>query len=669
MASDPSFFRHLKERKLVQWTLAYLAGAWAVLESAGYVGDQFGWPNVVGQILIVAVGFGFLITLVLAWYHGEKGRQRVSGPELVMVAALLVVAAATLSMLRIRDPGAAFSPTASTLPALPADDRPSVAVLPFVNLSAESADAYLADGFHEAVLSQLSMIAGLKPLSRTSVMGYRDTSRNLREIARELGATFVVEGTVQKVLDRLRVNTRLIEAASDQNLWTQTFDEVFSLETQLDIQSGIARRVAGALQARLTPQEEALLEARETENHDAYQAFQRGRYYQDLPHFTEEDVARALNEFERAVGLDSTFALAWMELANTHAQEVFYWTDTSEERKELARAAAQRAMTLDSPSPAVHLGLGLFHLWLERDPEAALGEIALAEEGIPNDHRVYVARAAVYELQGRFEEAIEETLKAQNLSPRDPSVLTSLGYYHWLNRQYPQAEAYAQEAINLAPDQLWPNMTKILAIWSDRGPTPETEELLEGLPHSGGWVIWGRFWQRMLDDRYPDAFQTLSDPDFDWMRTKMSASPKPLLEALVYLGMGQKEEARASFDAARAALEAAVAAFPDDARYRSSLGLAYAGLGRGEEAVREGEQGMALLPVSLDAVYGLSSVWDLAAIHAMLGNATESVAVLEHLLEIPSWITPAWLAGDFRLDGIRDDPAFQALVERYPPST
>lgn len=237
MASDPSFFRHLKERKLVQWTLAYLAGAWAVLESAGYVGDQFGWPNVVGQILIVAVGFGFLITLVLAWYHGEKGRQRVSGPELVMVAALLVVAAATLSMLRIRDPGAAFSPTASTLPALPADDRPSVAVLPFVNLSAESADAYLADGFHEAVLSQLSMIAGLKPLSRTSVMGYRDTSRNLREIARELGATFVVEGTVQKVLDRLRVNTRLIEAASDQNLWTQTFDEVFSLETQLDIQS------------------------------------------------------------------------------------------------------------------------------------------------------------------------------------------------------------------------------------------------------------------------------------------------------------------------------------------------------------------------------------------------------------------------------------------------
>jgi TolB-like protein/Tfp pilus assembly protein PilF len=601
---------------------------------------------VVGQILIVTVGFGFLITLVLAWYHGEKGRQRVSGPELVMVAALLVVAAATLSMFRIRDPGTASSPADSRLPAPLADDRPSVAVLPFVNLSAETADAYLADGFHEAVLSP---------------------GRNVREIARELGATFVVEGTVQKVLDRLRVNTRLIEAASDRNLWTQNFEEVFSLETQLDIQSGIARRVAGALQTRLTPREEALLGTRETENHDAYQAFQRGRYYQDLPHFTEENVARALNEFERAVELDSTFALAWMELANAHAQEVFYWTDTSEERKESARATAQRAMTLDSPSPAVHLGLGLFHLRLERDPEAALKEIAIAEEGIPNDHRVYVARAAVYDLQGRFEEAIEEALKAQNLSPRDPSILTDLGHFYWLARQYPQAEAYAQEAINLAPDQLWPSLTKVMAIWSDRGATPETEELLEGLRHSAGWVIWGRFWQRMLDDRYPDAFQALSDPDFDWIRIKMFARPKPLLEAFVYRGMGLEEEARASFETARAALEAAVAEVPDDARYRSSLGLAYAGLGRGEEAIREGEEGMALLPVSRDAVYGLSSVWDLAGIHAMLGNATESVALLERLLEIPSWITPVYIEGDFRLDRIRNDPAFQSLVERYRP--
>ncbi|MCJ7628062.1 MAG: hypothetical protein MUO50_06700 [Longimicrobiales bacterium] len=318
MASDFSIFKQLKERKLVQWALAYLAGAWAVLEAAGFVGDQFGWPMVVGQILIVAVIFGFLVTLVLAWYHGEKGRQRASGPELVMIAALLVVAGATVSMLRGRQPKGSI-PTApqatpATLPSLPTDHRPSVAVLPFANLSADPADAFLADGFHEAVLSQLAMVGGLKPLSRTSVMGYRDTNRNLREIAHELGAGFVLEGTVQRVRERLMIHTRLIEAVSDQTLWTQIFDEVMSLETQLDIQSGIARRVAEGLQTQLTPREDALLGARPTENYEAYQAFQRGQYYQDLPHFTEEDVTRAMREFERAVDLDSTFALAWTPL-------------------------------------------------------------------------------------------------------------------------------------------------------------------------------------------------------------------------------------------------------------------------------------------------------------------------------------------------------------------
>jgi TolB-like protein len=666
MASEPSFFHHLRERKLVQWALAYLAGAWAVLESAGYVGDQFGWPAVVGQVLIVLVAFGFFVTLVLAWYHGEKGRQRVSGPELLILVLLLVGAGATASALRDRSQvesrSSPSSATSSTVPPPRADDRPSVAVLPFANLSADPSDAYLPDGFHEEVLSQLSKIGGLRPVSRTSVMGYRNPDRNLRQIAAELGVDFVLEGSVRKVLDQLRVTVLLVEAPRDQEVWTETYDEGFALETLLDIQSEIAKRVAAALRTQLTPTEDALMAVRPTQNLEAYQAFLRGRYFQDLPHFTEEDVARALREFQRAVELDPGFAQAWMELADAHAQEVFYWTDTSEERKALARAAAAKAMALESPSPAVHLGLGLFHLWLERDPGAALAEIAIAEDGLPNDPGIYLARASVYELQGRFPEAVEETLKAQNLSPRDPSVLTTLGLYHWWLRAYPLAEAYGQEAINLAPDQLWPNMTKVLAIWSDRGPTPETEALLEGLDHEDGWVVWGRFWQRMMLDRYDEALQVLSDPAFDWIRIKMWAQPRSLLEAFAYQAMGREEDATTSFEASRIALEAAVADAPEDARFHSALGMAYAGLGRAVEAVREGERGMVLLPVEKDAVYGLAYPWDLAAIHAMLGNAPEAVALLKHLLEIPGWVSPAFIEGDFRLDRIRETPELRALL-------
>lgn len=675
MAPDPSFFRTLKERKLVQWALAYLAGAWATLESAGYVGDQFGWPNLVGQILIVVVAAGFFLTLVLAWYHGEKGRQRASGSEVVLIAAVLLVAGFALSMIRDRQaqpPSSIIAPpdaAARPIRSVPADGRPSVAVLPFANLSPDPSDAYLPDGFHEEVLTQLSKIGGLRPVSRTSVMGYREPERNLREIAGELGVDFILEGSVQKVLDQLRVTVLLIEASRDRQVWTETFDEGFALDALLEIESQIARRVAGALRTQLTPSELDLMEDRPTENLEAYQAFLRGRYFQDLPHFTEEDVARALREFERAVALDPTFALAWMELANAHAQEVFYWTDTSEERKALARDAAARAMALGSPSPAVHLCLGLFHLWLERDGEKALEEIAIAEEGLPNNPRVYTARAAVFDMQGRFGDAIEETLKATNLSPRDPSVLTDLAHFHWLRREYPLAEGYAQEAINLAPDQLWPNMGKVLATWSHRGPTPETQALLEGIPPSEGWGIWGRFWQPMMEDRYEDALHSLSDPPFEWIRIKMFAQPRALLEAFAYRAMGRDEEARRSFEAARIELEAAVASSPQDARFHSALGLAYAGLGREAEAVREGEVGMALLPVDRDAVYGLAYPWDLAAIHAMLGNASEAVALLEHLLEIPSWVSPAFIRGDFRLDPIRDTPEFRAMVRGFGPES
>jgi TolB-like protein len=483
MQSGSSFASRLGERKLVQWALAYLAGAWAVVEVLGFVGDQFGWPALVGQVLIVFALFGFGITLVLAWFHGEKGRQRVSGLELVLVVTLLLAAGAAASLLRGRAAEAEGESLALAASPLPGDDRPSVAVLPFVNLSADPDDAYLADGIHDEVLLELAKVGGLRVISRTSVMGYRSSQQNLRMIGAELGAGFILEATFQRVQDRLRVTAQLIRTARDEHVWAESFDEVFSLENMLDIRTRIACGIAEALQATLTPAEQALVGARHTENLAAYEAYFLGRYFQRRPHFTVEDLERALAAFTRAVELDSTFALAWLELANAHAQEVFFWNDASEERRFEARRAADKAMALKPASPEAHLKLALFHLWLERDTDAALRELAHAEEGLPNSQELHEARAVVFEVQGRFEEAVREIKVALTLSPRDPSLFTSLGLYHWVLRQYGPAEAYAQQARVLAPDQLWPNLTKVLVIWSDRGPTAETEAILETLPH------------------------------------------------------------------------------------------------------------------------------------------------------------------------------------------
>lgn len=660
-----SLLQRLKERKLVQWTIAYLAGAWALLEATSLVVAEFHWPEVIGQVATVAAFFGLFITLVLAWYHGEKGRQRVSAPELLMVAALLVVAGVALSVLPSGDE--APLPPADSLverPGIP-DDRPSLAALPFANLSSDEDGVYLAAGIHEEVIAQLSKIGGLRVVSRTSVMGYREPEQNIRQIAADLGVGVILEGSVQKVLDRVRVTVQLIDAVTDEHLWAGNFEREITLENLLDIQAEVARQIAGALRTELTIEERALVGARYTENLAAYQAYLRGRYFQQLPHYSEEDVVRASAEFRQAVALDSTFALAWMELANAHAQEVFYWTDASDERREMARVAAERAMDLDSPAPEVRLALGLYHLLLNRDSERALAEIARAEEGLPNNKAVYEARAAVYELLGRYDDAIAEYRKALNLSPGDASILALMGWNYWTLRQYGAAEAYAQEAINLAPDQMWPKLFKVLAIWSDRGPTGETEQLLESLPHIQGWVIWGRFWQRMFEDRYEEALMVLSDPDFEWIRLKMWARPKPLLEAIAYRAMGRTAEATRSFDEARRFLEAEVEAHPYDPRFHSSLALAHAGLGSKEDAVREGERAVALLPTSKDAYYGLPFLWDLAIAHAMVGNAEDALEGIEHFLAVPSWVSPSWLEHDPRLDPLREHPRFQALLEKY----
>jgi TolB-like protein/Flp pilus assembly protein TadD len=662
---SPPFLQRLKNRKLVQWALAYLAGAFVVFQAVEVLAEPWRISPGLQRAIHVVLLVGLLLTLVLAWYHGEKGQQRVSGAELLSVFAVLLIGGVTLSLLPawerpdVRETGV-FIPRPGE-----GDPRPSVAALPFANLSSDPLDAFLADGIHEEVITQLQKIGGLRPISRTSVMGYREPAQNVRQIASDLGVGAILEGTVQKILDRLHVTVQLIDPTADEQLWAETFDRLISMDNLLDIQTEIARQIASALQLELAPEEQAQLATRPTENLEAYQAYLRGRYFQNLPHYTEEDAGRAMAEFTRAVELDSTFALAWMELANAHAQEVYFWTDASKERRETARAAADRALAAGSPSPEVHLGLGLFYLWLERDPERALAEIALAEAGLPNKQAVYEARASVYELQGRFHEAIQELRKALNVSPLDPSVYTYLSEYSWLTRQYDEAEAFADEAIALGSDQFWTNMMKVVIVWSIRGPTPVTRGILEALPLEMDWVEWGRYWQRMLEDRYEEALIVLEERDSDWIRTKIAGRPRTLLEGWAYQAMGEVEAARERFAAARLELEQEVRVYPDDPRYHSSLGLAYAGLGMNDVALREGEKGAELLPVSEDAMYGLPYLIDLACIHLMVGNEDEALRRVEELLTIPSWVSPVWMGVDFRFDSLRDNPRFQALLEAY----
>jgi len=679
MSSLKRLIVEVHRRSLWQVLLIYGGGSWVVFEVVQTLTEGLGLPGWFPALALVLLIVLLPLVLATAFVREGEPAAAVSDPTLIPVDEARTEAARR-RFLTWRNAAASFvvalavwgiiatgwlmfgGPRSERVEAT--SERPGVAALPFANLSGREEDAYFTDGIHGEVLTQLQKIGGLRVVSRTSVVEYRNSPKNAREIGVELNAQYLLEGEILRAAEDVRVNVQLIDSRTDEHVWAEIYDRELSVENLLDVQSEIARQIALALKTELTPEERRTIESRPTENLDAYQAYLRGLYFMHLPHFTVENRNKALHEFERAVELDSTFALAHAQLALAHAQKVFFQIDASQHQRDLATAAAERAVRLSPESPDVRLALGLYHLWLHRDPLRALEEIDWAEEGLPSSQAVLEARAAVYDLQGRFEEAVDVYSRALELSPRDVSVLTYLAQDNWLLRRYDRAEAYADRAMTLRPDQFWPKFYKALIIWSDRSANEESEAVLEALPHGLMWVRWARYRQRMYQGRYSEAVNVLSETDSEWIRVKMWARPHSLLAALAHEAMGQRGAAKSLFEEARLALEHEVETQPEDPRYHSSLGLAYAGLGMKEQAVLEAERAVELLPLSVDAMYGLPYLVDRAAVYTMIGDEAAAVNELEGLLSVPSWISPVLLERDPRFSSLSLNPRFQALLAR-----
>ena len=267
------FLQRLKERKLVQWTVAYVAAAFALLQGIDIVAQRFGWPEQTMRLVIMALSVGLFVTLVLAWYHGERGAQRVTGTELLILALLLAIGGGFLwrfagasheGIVRSDAPPAATA--ASPAPA--AIPEKSIAVLPFENLSEDKANAYFATGMQDEILTRLAGIHDLKVISRTSTEQYASHPPNLRIVAEQLGVATVLEGGVQKADGKVRINLQLIDARSDSHLWAQNYDR--DLKDVFAVQSDVAEKVADALKAQLLPAESARIASEPTKNPEAF---------------------------------------------------------------------------------------------------------------------------------------------------------------------------------------------------------------------------------------------------------------------------------------------------------------------------------------------------------------------------------------------------------------
>ncbi|MGB5752488.1 MAG: protein kinase [Thermoanaerobaculia bacterium] len=544
---------------------------------------------------------------------------------------------------------------------------PRIVVLPFENLGHPD-DEFFADGITEEITARLASMEGLRVISRTSAVKYAGTKKSIQEMGEELGVGFVLEGTVRWArgdeASRIRITPQLIRVEDDTHLWAETYDRV--VDDVFDVQSEIATKVTDQLGVALVGTELEAVEQQPTDNLDAYQAYLRGRYYATRPHFTYENWDHAMAAYKRAVELDPEFALAHAQLARGHALAHYFRHDLTPERLEAADATAARALELAPGSPRVRLALGYYWLWANRDVEQALEEFALAEAGLPGNAEVLEAMANVFMLEGRFDEALDAFEKAFELSPRDADLIAQASGALWVMRRYSEAVAAADQAITLAPDSVWPYLYKTFALWSWKGSAIETRTLLESLPDAAGdWRCWAWYWQEMFEARYRDALDRLEAAPDEWIRIKIVARPNALLAAQAYELLGEPAMATAAYQTSRELLEAEVTASPEDPRLHSSLGIAYAALGRKEDAIREGIRATELLTREDDGFYYLPFVIDLAHIYTILGEDDAALDQIEYLLSNPSWISPAWLEKDPGWSSLRDLPRYQTLIEEH----
>jgi serine/threonine-protein kinase len=449
--------------------------------------------------------------------------------------------------------------------------RTAIAVLPFENLSGEGPNANFAGGLHDELITQLAKVAALKPISRTSVMEYATRTKPLREIADELSVGTIIEGSVQVVGERLRVNVQLIDAATDQHLWAERYDR--TLDDAFAVQSEIAQQIVTAVGATLGGTERAAIAAAPTANAEAYRLYLQGLAYYRRPGNLRDNWEIAQDFYERALALDSTFALAHAALSQVDGRMSLYRYDPSPARLARQGEEAESALRLARDLPQAHLAMGLVHHVGRQDWQAALSEFRIALEGLPNDAEVWERIGYTQRRLGNWDEAVAAFEKVVALDPRNADALYNLGGTLHFLRRYREAIEWYSRALALAPDVaaidvdrgwtwvVWRGRLDSLGAALDRRP-PEAE--LGALGSAGAWQALNRYWERQPDSLLALLRRT-TQPAFDGMNFYV---PTALYAAWGRQLRGDGVGARAAFDSARALLDSVVTALPDDWRAR-----------------------------------------------------------------------------------------------------
>jgi len=575
-----------------------------------------------------------------------------------VLAGLLLITALGVAFWMLRRSQETLMDTAAAIP-----DK-SIAVLPFENLSADPENAFFTDGVQDEILNDLARIADLKVISRTSVMQYKSVvKRNVREIANELGVAHVVEGSVQRVANRVRVTAQLIDARTDTHLWVERYDR--SLHDVFAIQSDIAKAIADQLQAKLSPNEKSAIEERPTKDLAAYDLYVRAKSLMLKGLIDPSNLFEPARLLDQAIARDPDFFLAYCLLAEAHSH-LYSIYDHTPARRDLADRAVKAALRLRPEAGEAHLERARYLLRCNLDYHNARAELVIAQHTLPNNAQAFALLSDIGMFQGRWNESLRNLEKALEFDPHNAFSLRKLALRYACMRRYAEAAVAVDRAIALAPKDAGLRAYRASFDLNWRADPTPLQKISETIMNEGSSVAaeCGEFWLDLaLCERDPVlAERALVTIEEGFSQQQLSFSIT-FLKGCVARAFGNDAAARKAFTAARAEVERTVRERPDEGPPLCLLGLIDAGLGRKEEALREGRRASELTPITKDAFNGVHIMRYLGVIYAGTGEKDLAIEQIAAMLQVPSFLS----YGELRLhpfwDPLRGDPRFEKLIE------
>jgi TolB-like protein/Tfp pilus assembly protein PilF len=682
------FLGELQRRNVYRVAVTYTVVSWVLIQIATQVFPFFEIPAWAVRAVIFLLILGFPIALILAWAfeltpEGIKRTDEVplhesirhhTGRKLLALAAVAAAVAVALFLVQLARHSwtPAKTEAASSTTGAPLIPEKSIAVLPFSNLSAEGENVFFTDGIQEEILADLAKVAELKVISRSSVNVYKaGAPRNMREIGRQLGVAHLLEGSVQRTKNRVRVTAELIDARTDEHLWAEHYDR--DVADSFAIQSELAQAIARQLQAKLSSTEKAAI-APATRDIQAFDLYLRAKELIQTFHDTADGkgtLLKAVGFLDQAIVRDPNFALAFCWRTTAHDNLYWFDLDPTPARLALAESSAERALALAPDLGEAHLAQALVYYHGKRDYNRAFAELALANRTLPNSAEVYSLAGFIARRQGHWEDALKNLEKAFELDPRNPRMVNGLSVVYDYLRRYDDEEALFERAADANPSTRNYSQMVHAQIELEKGDLPTARIFLNSLPAGydpDGAATWTRMNLALYERDYETAAKVLASWKGDELFGGASLTvPTTYWQGLIARLRGDAAKSIDAFTRARETVNGKLAARPNDPMLLATLALHDAALARKDEALQEGRRAVALRPLAEDAMDGSDLLSSLALIEAWVGETDAAIEQLTFLVNIPGHLSFGGFKYDPAWDAVRGDPRFAQLPSKLQP--